>query len=182
MNEINRLSGLAYILGFVIVESMLFSFPSKNFSCTNWQLRLLYIRNASFLFALAIPFTFLLVFHVVALCKNNKFIIAFFVLCWLAILAICMTMPIRTIGVQIPNAPYCVEVLRLRSHSILAVIGPGVHDISIFLATTWVLVKNSHTETRLRSSFNIVNLPTFSKLLLRDGQLYFLCPWFCSHE
>jgi len=48
LNEMNRLSGLAYVLSFVIVESVPFSLPVKgfylctnsNFSCTNWQLQL----------------------------------------------------------------------------------------------------------------------------------------------
>jgi len=179
------LSGLAYVLGLVIVESVLFSLPVKGFTCL--QIRILaapigncdYIRRVSFLYAVAMPFTvLLLVFRVVALYMNNKYVIVFFALSWLSVLAISMAVPFGMTGMQIKNTAYCVEI-KSKPHAILlSAIGPGIHDILIFMATIWALMKNSYTETNMKNSFNVMvlgrHLPAFSKSLLHNGQLYFL--------
>ena len=137
-----------------------------------------YIRRANFLYPVALPVTvLLLVFRVVALYKNNKFVVAFFSLSWLAILAISIVVSLSVSGMQIGKTPYCIEVAR-KKESILAAAAPFVHDTLIFGATTWVFMKNSYMEANLKNSFDTMvlgkHLPAFSRSLLRDGQLYFL--------
>ena len=137
-----------------------------------------YIRRVSFLYTVALPSTcLLLVFRVVALYKNNKYVIAFFGLCWLAVLALSIVVPMGASGMRIKNTPYCIQ-LTFKPYGIFGAIAPLVHDTLIFLATTWVFMRNSYLETNLKNSYNIMvlgrNLPAFSKSLLRDGQLYFL--------
>jgi len=137
-----------------------------------------YIRRVSFLYSIALPSSaLLLVFRVVALYKNNKYVVAFFTLCWIAILALSIVVPMGTTGMQIENTPYCVE-FKFKPHAIIGAITPAVHDTLIFLATAWAFVRNSYMETNLKNSYNVVvlgkNLPAFSKSLLRDGQFYIL--------
>jgi len=137
-----------------------------------------YIRRVSFLYPVAVPFTILLlVFRVVALYKNNKYVVTFFALSWLAILAISIAIPFGMTGVQIGNTLYCLEI-RLQQYAMLAAIGHCIHDILIFLAATWAFMTYSHMEPNMKNSFNVGvlgrHLPAFSKSLLQDGQLYFL--------
>ena len=193
LNEINRLSGLAYVLSLVVVQCVLF--PSAQVFYHS-QIRILaapigncdYIRRVSFLYTIAFPSTsLLLVFRVVALYKNNKYAIAFFALCWLAVLALSIVVPMGASGMQIENTPYCV-LLNFKPYAIIGAITPAVHDTLIFVATTLVFVKNSYMGTNMKNSYNIIvlgrNLPAFSKSLLRDsdGQFYFLWLLSYSHE
>ena len=138
-----------------------------------------YIRRVSFLYPVALPFTvLLLVFRVVTLHKNSKYAIAFFGLSWLALLGTSIAVSMGVVGMQIGKTPYCVETKSQTHWQLLGVVGPVVHDTLIFLATTWVVIKNSYIETNVENSFRIVVLgkclPSLSKSLLRDGQLYFL--------
>jgi len=158
--------------------------PSKGFYYS--QIRILaapigncdYIRRVSFLYSIALPSSaLLLVFRVVALYKDNQYIVAFFALCWIAILALSIVVPMGTTGMQIENTPYCVEI-KFKPYAIIGAIIPVVHDTLIFVATAWAFVRNSYMETNLKNSYDVVvlgkNLPAFSKSLLRDGQLYIL--------
>ena len=108
-------------------------FTSSNFSCTNWQLRL----HPSRQFPVHCCSAFLLVLRVVALYKNNKCVFSFFGLCWLAVLAISIIVPMGAKGMQIQNTPYCVET-KFKPYAITGAITPFVHDTLIFLAMTWV--------------------------------------------
>jgi len=137
-----------------------------------------YIRRVSFLYSIALPSTtLLLVFRVVALYKNNKYVVAFFALCWLAVLALSIVVPMGTTGMQIKNTAYCVQ-LNFKPYAIIGAIAPAVHDALIFVATAWAFLRNSYMEPNLKNSYNVIvlgkHLPAFSKSLLRDGQLYIL--------
>ena len=180
------MSGLAYVLGLVIVESVPFSLPIKELlDSLIYQILATpisdcdYIRRVSFLYPVALPFTvLLLVFRVVALYMNSKYAIAFFGLSWLALLGTSIAVSMGVVGMQIGKTPYCVETKSQTHWQLLGVVGPVVHDTLIFLATTWVVIKNSYIETNVKISFHVVvlgkRLLPFYKSLLRDGQLYFL--------
>ena len=173
------------MLGLVIIESVPFSLPVKDLLIYK-QIRILaapigncdYIRRVGFLYAVALPFTvLLLVFRVVALYKNSKYAIAFFGLSWLAFLANSIVVSMGVVGEQIKNTPYCLEA-KPQTQSILGVIGPIVHDTLIFIATAWAFMKNSYLKTNVDNVLDVMvlgrHLPAFSRSLLRDGQLYFL--------
>jgi len=53
-----------------------------------------------------------------------------------------------------------------------------INDTLVFLAITWRLFRNSYVPRTLRSGIRIVilgdYLPAFSKVLLKDGQAYYL--------
>ena len=137
-----------------------------------------FIRRVSFLYAVALPFTVLfLVFRVVALYMNSKYAVAFFGLSWLAFLANSIFVSMGVVGMQIGNTPYCAQA-SFQLQSILSTIIPTIHDSLIFMATTWVFMKNSNRKPSVENSFDIMvlgkNLLPLSKSLLRDGQLYFL--------
>src|SRR6266571_5538512 len=163
----------------VLSSSRVCHFPSRK-RIYLYQIRILaapigncdYIRRVSFLYAVALPFTvLLLVFRVVALYANNKYAVAFFGLSWLAFVANSIVVSMGVVGKQIGNTPYCLEN-KLQTQSILSAIGPIVHDTLIFMATAWAFMKNSYTETTMENSFDIMvlgrHLPAFSKSLLRD--------------
>ena len=178
LNEINRLLGLAYVLGLVIVESVPFALPIKGF--THFQICILAapigncdrVRRISFLYAVAMPFTvLLLVFRVVAFYKNDKSIVIRFTLWWHLILTICIMVPMGVKGVQIENTPHCIG-LNFKPYAIIGAITPAIHSALIFIAITRGVMKNTYMETNLKNPFSISM--AFFKCFLRDGQLYLL--------
>ena len=139
-----------------------------------------FIHRVSFLYAVALPFTvLLLVFRVVALYMNSKYAVAFFGLSWLAFLANSIFVSMGAVGLQIGNTPYCVQ-LQFKLQSMLGAIVPTIYDTLIFMATSWVFMKNSYRKPNsgVENPFDIMvlgkNLLPFSKSLLRDGQFYFM--------
>ena len=136
------------------------------------------IHQVSLLYPFTIPLTVLLfVMRVSALYNNNKYVVVFFSITWLSVLAACIAVPIGAIGTQIGTTKYCIED-KTPLAAKLSSFCPFLHDSLVFIATSWALMRSSYSEVNVKNGFRVMvlgrHLPAFSKSILRDGQAYFL--------
>ncbi|KAJ6590208.1 hypothetical protein B0H10DRAFT_2233759 [Mycena sp. CBHHK59/15] len=131
------------------------------------------------LFPLAIPLTSLLFFfrvRAVYCCARTVTIV--FGLMWLAILGTSLIVPIATRGVNIGPTPYC-SLGELAAYAAIIGLNPGLFDTAVFLAISYRLVGNTHVEyhswkQKASAFFTGAYLPSFSKSLFVDGQIYYM--------
>ncbi|KAJ6528460.1 hypothetical protein B0H19DRAFT_1194482 [Mycena capillaripes] len=131
------------------------------------------------LFPIAIPLTSLLFFfrvRAVYCCARTVTIV--FGLMWLAVLGTSLIIPIATRGVNIGLTPYC-SLGDLAPYAETIGLNPGLFDTAVFLAISYRLVGNTHVEYRswrqkARAFFTGAYLPSFSKSLFIEGQLYYM--------
>jgi hypothetical protein len=135
-----------------------------------------HIRDITFLYTVALPSTLLIfVARVSALYNNNKYVVTFFSLLWLGVLASAIAVALDTSAFRIGKTNYCAES-RSKKSSVLATMAL-VYDTLIFLATSWALMRSYTPVTSTRGFRNMVlgkHLFAFSKSILRDGQAYYL--------
>ncbi|KAF8179498.1 hypothetical protein K438DRAFT_1680489, partial [Mycena galopus ATCC 62051] len=94
---------------------------------------------------------------------------------WIAELATCIVVPIATGGINIGATRYCIPSELAISG---AIITPALFDTAVFLAISFKLVENSQTEyssaSKVRAFLTGAYLPSFSRSLLVDGQVYYM--------
>jgi hypothetical protein len=138
-----------------------------------------YIREIGFVYTIALPSTLLLfLWRVSALYNNNKFVIAFFSLSWLSVLASVITIAQGNSAFRVGKSNYCAE-MKAKKFSALAATIPLVHDTLVFAATSWALMHYSYADITVKHAKVKVmvlgrHLSTFSRSILRDGQVYYL--------
>ncbi|KAF5323710.1 hypothetical protein D9619_012931 [Psilocybe cf. subviscida] len=116
-----------------------------------------------------------------AIYNRNRLIVGVFFILWLALLASAINLPFGFKGAAIKGTPYCTYayVSRVAFYSRIA---PLVFDTLVFIAISWRLSRISAlNETNHgvgKKTINTMvfgtNLPTFSRGLLTDGQMYYL--------
>ncbi|KAF8160242.1 hypothetical protein K438DRAFT_1731737 [Mycena galopus ATCC 62051] len=164
---LSRITCAAYIIG-----STVFSTYSAG-RCRVFHLAL------GILYPIAIPSTSLLFFvRVRAIYGCTRAVTTVFALIWTAVIVSCILVPIATHGVNIGPTRYCVtgEVAEYAGAVGLA---PGLFDTAVFLAISYKLFRNTHVEhpswkQKARAFFSGAYLPSFSKSLFVDGQIYYL--------
>lgn len=131
------------------------------------------------LYHVAFSSTSLLFFlRVRAVFKENKYIVICFFCLWLSVLGGSLT--IATLGDAVHLGPtrYC-RAINVKAYAIAAPITFAVNDTFVFLAISWRLMTNSMPDHKDKISFKSVilgeYLPAFSRALLNDGQIYYLC-------
>jgi len=71
---------------------------------------------------------------------------------------------------------YCTD--KVKSFVMIATVVPVINDTLIFLAITWRLYTNSYARPTLRDGLQVVlfgdYLPRLSRVMLQDGQAYYL--------
>ncbi|RDB23091.1 hypothetical protein Hypma_009730 [Hypsizygus marmoreus] len=129
------------------------------------------------LFHVAFSSTALLFFlRVRAVFNDNKYVIRFFFILWLAVLGGSLT--VSTVGgaTEIGPTHHC-NPKPLKTYIIAAPITFAINDTFVFLAISWRLLMNSW-DPDVKRSFKVVAfgeyLPRFSQALLQDGQVYYL--------
>ncbi|KAJ6607842.1 hypothetical protein B0H10DRAFT_2069993 [Mycena sp. CBHHK59/15] len=131
------------------------------------------------LFPLAIPLTSLLFFfRVRAVYCGARTVTIVFGLMWLAVLGTSLIVPIATHGVNIGPTPYC-SLSELAAYAAIIGLNPGLFDTAVFLAISYRLVGNTHVEyhswkQKASAFFTGAYLPSFSKSLFVDGQIYYM--------
>jgi len=138
----------------------------------------LFEKVIDWLFPVAVPFTSLLFFfRVRAIFDNNRYVVGFFGLMWLAVLAGCLTVTQGVVGAHIGDTKYCLNA-KLENYVSSAAIIPLVNDTLVFLSISVRLMLNSHLEDSLKNGVRTLffgfHMPGFSRSLLRDGQVYYL--------
>ena len=139
-------------------------------------------------YSATIGFSSLLIFfRTRAVFSTYPWIIAFFALLWVAVLAGCLPLLVYTLrltptlppaGPPPSNSPICYNG-GIDPYVAAATIIPLINDTLVFVAITWRLSLNTYESFYtltggMRFLFCGDYLPVFSKVLLRDGQAYFL--------
>ncbi|KAG6900269.1 hypothetical protein C0993_000457 [Termitomyces sp. T159_Od127] len=109
--------------------------------------------------------------------NQDKYIVAFFALLWLAVLGTSITAATVASAIHLGPTSYCVNA-KLKPYASAASIAFAINDTFVFLAISWQLL-SSGTLGRGRKS-SIISmilgdyLSAFSRALLQDGQVYYL--------
>jgi chromate transport protein ChrA len=140
-------------------------------------------RVVPFLYSTTIIFTsFLFFLRIRAVFQRSPWIVAFFAGMWLAVLGGCLAFILDVFKkVKVNPALDTTEICfnaTISPFIAAATIIPLINDTLIFIATTWRLSRNSYDSTTIRSGVRTLvfgdYLPVFSKVLLHDGQAYYL--------
>ncbi|KAJ7202675.1 hypothetical protein B0H12DRAFT_1035933 [Mycena haematopus] len=163
---VSRITCAVYVIGFTIF----LTYPVGGCGALDLALNILY--------PFAIPSTSLLFFfRVRAVYGAARRVTIIFGLLWIAELAACVSVPFGTGGINIGPTRYCI-VTKLEPFAGSAAITPAVFDTSVFIAISYRLVGNTHVEyswgQALRALLTGAYLPSFSKSLLIDGQMYYM--------
>ncbi|EGN97842.1 hypothetical protein SERLA73DRAFT_168972 [Serpula lacrymans var. lacrymans S7.3] len=163
---LSRIATLFYVLICTIFETA----PLGD--CSTYQL----VNDISL--AVAIPSTALQFFlRIRAIFTGNKYIIFFFFFLWLGVLGCCMSSITGIQGVTIGLTQYCTNP-EPKLYIVSPTIAVVVHDTLVFLAISWHLMSHFDADPGTRSwwksFFSGHYLPHFTRMLLRDGQVYYL--------
>jgi hypothetical protein len=108
---------------------------------------------------------------------GERFVISFFFILWLGVLACTMLIPITVQGAHIGQTRYC-EDASVPSFAFAAIFAPLIHDTLVFFAITWRLAQNSHVNMTFKDGIKVAlfgkYLPAFTRGMLIDGQRYYL--------
>ena len=139
-------------------------------------------RTVVIFFSTAVVFTSLLFFfRTRAVFIRDRWIVAFFSGLWLSVLGGCLAFVVDVFDAPTrspaPNThEFCIKE-NINPFVAAATIIPLINDTLTFLVITWRLWRNSYVDT-LKNGIRLVvfgdYLPVFSKVLLQDGQAYYL--------
>jgi hypothetical protein len=119
-------------------------------------------------------------FRVRAVYSGDRIVSAVFGFLWLAVLGSSITIPVGAGATSFGDPAVCIAT-RIEPYVGSSGIVLTVYDTLVFVAISYRLVSNfegMQKQTRwerLTSLFTGANLPAFSKALLTDGQVYYLC-------
>ncbi|KAF7358206.1 hypothetical protein MVEN_00869100 [Mycena venus] len=130
------------------------------------------------LYPIVLPSTSLLFFHrVCAIYGGARTVTVVFGFLWIAELAACISVPISTKATNIGPTRYCI-IAQLAPYAGAASIISTVFDTAVFIAISYKLVGNALVDyswpNKVRAFFRGAYLPSFSKSLLVDGQMYYM--------
>jgi hypothetical protein len=140
-------------------------------------------RLVPFLYSTAIIFTsFLFFLRIRAIFQRTPWIVAFFAGLWLAVLGGCLAFILDVfqkvkVNPALKTTAICFNA-DISPFIAAATIIPLINDTLIFIATTWRLSHNSYEFSTTRGGVRTLifgdYLPVFTKVLLHDGQAYYL--------
>ncbi|KAJ7854643.1 hypothetical protein B0H13DRAFT_2578790 [Mycena leptocephala] len=168
----SRILCLAYVIG-----SLIF-FTNPVGSCRTLN------RALDALYSVALPSTSLLFFfRVRTIYGKARTATGVFGLLWVAELAACIVVPFGTAGINIGPTPYCF-IAELAPYIAVAPITRIIFDTAVFVATSYRLIDNNYIDYFWRAKFRVFltggSLPSFSRSLLADGQMYYIVTVFSN--
>lgn len=137
----------------------------------------MFIRIVGGFYPVTIPATSLLfLFRVRAVFDNNRLVVAFFVIVWLALFGTAITIPFGLVGTRIGPTAYCL-IADMKEFVVVPTVISFASDTLVLLAITWRLMTNAHVSPQgIRGVKGMVlgdYLPSFSRALLHGGQKYY---------
>ncbi|KAF8961492.1 hypothetical protein BDZ97DRAFT_1828505, partial [Flammula alnicola] len=112
-----------------------------------------------------------------AIFNDNIYIVSLFFFTWFAVVGGTLTTGLGTVGGNIGTTKYC-WYTSVKSYVSTGFIIPLVHDTLIFIAISWRLMENAHVDHNFKKGFMTLllghYLPAFSRVMLQDGQMYYL--------
>ncbi|KAF8142563.1 hypothetical protein K438DRAFT_1946243 [Mycena galopus ATCC 62051] len=163
----SRITSAVHVIGFTIFLTS----PVGECRALNLALQILY--------PVAVPSASLLFFsRVRAVYSGARTVTFIFGFMWITELANCIIVPIATGGINIGGTRYCIcDELPWYVGTGVG-ITPALFDTAVFLAISFKLVQNSQTgyssASRVRAFITGQYLPSFSRSLLVDGQVYYM--------
>lgn len=125
--------------------------------------------------------TLLFFFRIRAVCTENKYLVGFFFLFWIAVVGVCIGGALeRSLATNnLGPTHYCLsDPVNLIALITAISTVPMANDVLGFIAVTRQLIQNARVETTFKNGWRIAifgkYLPAFSKALLKDSQAYFL--------
>ncbi|KAJ7140867.1 hypothetical protein C8R44DRAFT_974593 [Mycena epipterygia] len=165
----SRIASLVYVLGFTIFAS----YPLRACNTAYVAFNIFYPIGVS-------ATAFLFFFRVRGIYDGERLATIIFGFLWLAVLGSSITIPFGAgSAVSFGDPPECI-VVRVEAYIGASGIIITVHDTLVFFAISYRLVSNfsgTRQQTRavrFKSLFSGANLPSFSKALFTDGQMYYL--------
>ena len=137
-------------------------------------------RLVTVFYSVVLTFTSLLFFfRTRAIFRRNPWVVAFFAGLWLAVLGVCLAFVVDVfIPVPVDSASNICLKSDINSLIAATTIIPLINDTLVFLAISWHISCNPYHTYTLRSSIRYLifgdHLPVFSRVLLQDGQAYYL--------
>ncbi|KAJ7452777.1 hypothetical protein B0H11DRAFT_1741655 [Mycena galericulata] len=162
----SRLWSFLYILGSAIFQT----FPLNQ--CNLAQLLI------DICYAIAVPANCLLFFlRARAIFNRNPYLVTVGFCLWLSVVGSAFTVPAAVKAGTIGVTRYCTTT-SAKSFVGISAITPLVHDTTMFFAISLRLFGTAHVDhgfqRNLRAFLTGEYLPSFSRALLKDGQLYYL--------
>ncbi|KAJ7128684.1 hypothetical protein C8R44DRAFT_701111 [Mycena epipterygia] len=162
----SRIFCLVYVIGFTIF----LTYPVGGCGILE--------RVLDSLYPVAVPATSLLFFfRVRAIYGGQRSVTVIFGLLWVAEFGACMVVPSGGGGINIGPTPYCLITI-LAPNSGAATITPAIFDTAVFLAISYRLIGNTHVDysrmEKVRAFVSGAYLPSFSRAMLVDGQVYYI--------
>ncbi|KAJ7128703.1 hypothetical protein C8R44DRAFT_667079 [Mycena epipterygia] len=162
----SRILCLVYVLGFTIF----LTYPVGGCAILD--------RVLDCLYPVAVPATSLLFFfRVRAVYGGQRIVTVIFGLLWIVELGACMVIPFGTGGINIGPTRYCLVAVVVPWDG-AAAITPAIFDTAVFLAISYKLIGNTHVNysrmEKLRAFFSGAYLPSFSRAIFVDGQVYYM--------
>ncbi|KAF8162039.1 hypothetical protein K438DRAFT_1449788, partial [Mycena galopus ATCC 62051] len=163
----SRITTAVYVIGCTIF----LTYPVGECRVLNLALQILY--------PVAVPLASLLFFfRVRAVYGGARMVAVIFGFMWIAELATCIVVPMVTGGIHIGTTRYCICGKLVWHVGISVNITPALFDSAVFLAISFKLVQNNQTEhssaSKVRAFIAGRYLPSFSRSLLVDGQVYYM--------
>ncbi|KAH9475833.1 hypothetical protein JR316_0011393 [Psilocybe cubensis] len=166
---ISRISTLAYLLAATLYETAPIGHCMMLSKLPPW------------IFVVALPSTSLLFyFRVCAMYHNNKAISAFFFVMWLGVVGGCVPSTIGVSGAMIGPTKYCISTT-LKHYVALGTIMSLIYDSAVFIAISWRLTHLNLVDDMDINFKDVIKaivlgkkLSKLSKVLLQDGQVYYL--------
>ncbi|KAG6914154.1 hypothetical protein DXG01_002052 [Tephrocybe rancida] len=169
LNEMLNISYRLGVLVYVLMDVIFQTAPLSNCHVIR--------KTVCGLYHIAFSSTSLLFFlRVRAVFKQNKLVVAFFGFLWLSVLGASLTVVNTAIAVRVGPTKYC-SAKNIQQYASAAPIAFAVNDTFVFVAISWRLIFNATRDGAKQGLKSMVRgeyLPTFSRALLKDGQVYYL--------
>ena len=112
-----------------------------------------------------------------AVFRRCKYVIWFFSFMWLAVAGAAFLAPRTVVVVSIGSTRFCMGTI-VKPFALVCMLIPLVNDTLVLLAVTVGLGMHTHLEPTLNQGIRTLMygdyLPTFSRAMLRDNQMYYL--------
>jgi hypothetical protein len=136
---------------------------------------LLKVVSSSFVFAIT-PTAFLFFLRVRAVYHKDRLVVGIFGFLWLAVLGTSLVVPLGVAeGIHIGTTNQC-TLTKISSTAIAPVVATMVLNFLVCVAVTWRLaVIHQSTRSRFWTFFIGEGTSPLASMLIKSGQLYYLC-------
>ncbi|KAJ7719490.1 hypothetical protein B0H16DRAFT_1432714 [Mycena metata] len=163
----SRIASFIFVLGLTIFECKSLQSDCKTAYIAFYCFYVIGVSGTAFLFF----------FRVRAIFHGERLPTIIFGCLWLAVLASSIALPIDGSAIGVGDPTMCIVTSRHLSRYIAAGFLITLHDTIVFFAISYRLNSQAEQQTpgeQVKALFSGANLPTFSKSLFVDSQMYYM--------